>query len=586
MSTAVETMQGVIKTLKKYSESTGFVSVASLDDAVKSVSTVSSLTDLRDKFISEVTSTEKYSVVKERLKEVCGIVLGGEDVGAVTSANAGGSTVKTSESIVPEEGNLSTAELPTPGATIPVTYTGADGKSFTFYVKYPDSFTAAYNCESESDYLKACDLIGDSRYFQDFSQNGLWGISAENLTDGVKKILRGLNGWWLRESAKLAYDSLGIDIDGKTVLIQLAGGGGFLGAAAATDGNAKNGTPSDVIYVAINLGIFYEIDAENPNGTGGNAKTYLDRVIAHEMVHGVMCTSGTIKDDTPEFFREGIAEFVIGADDENAGHTESIPRLAQDSDTLLKNLAFAEGYLNTDAYPAGYMFLRYLCKQNLETSAYFIENSSQTADFNGNNTVINNISEVHKINYNTTFFNAYSTKDGKDFVIANDEGNLLVIRDAADKTINFVAGGKTYNGFMTSTSGNVGSTDTEIFTGVFGANYKDNEVFAGKGGSYLWGGFGGNDTLHGGNGADIFYYAYGDGNDNFINAENQDSVIVSAKLEQISAAQIDDNGVNFSFVNGNSLNISGQVESFTLYSEGSTPQKFRADYQTKAWQQA
>ena len=586
MSTAVETMQGVIKTLRKYSESTGIVGVASLDDAVKSVSTASSLTELRDDFVKAVTSTEKYSDVNARLKEVCGIVLGGEDVGAVTSANVGGSTVKTAESIVPEDGNLSTAALPTPGATAPITYTGNDGKSFTFNVKWPDSFTAAYDCSSESDYLKACDLIGDSRYFQDFSQNGLWGISDEKLTNGVTKILRGLNGWWLRESAKLAYDSLGIDIDGKTVLIQLASGGGFLGAAAATDGNAKNGTPSDVINLGINLGTYYNIDAENPNGTGGNAKTYFDRVTAHEMVHGVMCTSGTIKDDTPEFFREGIAEFVIGADDENAGHIESITKLAQDSDTLLKNTAFAEGYLNTYAYPAGYMFLRYLCKQNLETSAYFIENSSQTVDFNGNNTVINNISEENKINYNTTFFNAYSTKDGKDFVIVNDENNLLVIRDAADKTINFVAGDKNYYGFMTSTSGNVGSTDTEIFAGVLGAHYKDNEVFAGKGGSYLWGGFGGNDNLHGGNGADIFYYTYGDGNDNFVNAESQDSVIVSAKLEQIASAQITDSGVNVSFVNGNSLNISGQVESFTLYSEGSTSQKFRADYQTKTWQQA
>lgn len=583
MSTAVETMHGVIKTLRNYSDSTGVIGVYSLDDAIKSVSTVSSLTDLRDQFVKEVTSTETYPDVYERLREVCGIVISGEDVGAVTSANVGGSTLKTAESIVPEDGKLTDAPLPEVGSTTPITYTGADGKSFTFNVKWPDSFTAAYNCESQSDYLKACDLIGDSRYFQDFSQNGLWGISGEDLKNGTAKILRGLNGWWLRESAKLAYDSLGIDIDGKTVLIQLAGGGGFLGAAAATDGNAKNGTPSDVINLGINLGTYYNIDAENPNGTGGNAKTYFDRVIAHEMIHGVMYKAGMIKDDTPEFFREGIAEFAIGADDKNAGHTESIPRLAQDSGTLLKNLAFTDGYLNSDAYPAGYMFHRYLCKQTGTTSMYFMENSAQAADFNGNNTVINNISEENKINYNTTFFSAYSTTDGKDFIIQNNEGELMAIRDAADKTINFVSGDKTAYGFMTSTSGNVGSTDTEIFGAILGANYKNNEVYAGRGGSYLWGGIGGNDNLYGGNGADIFSYNYGDGNDKFINAESQDSGYLSTTLDKISSATISDNGVNISFVNGQSLNISGQIGNFTVYSEGQTPQTFRADYQNKTW---
>lgn len=72
-------------------------------------------------------------------------------------------------------------------------------------------------------------------------------------------------------------------------------------------------------------------------------------------------------------------------------------------------MAFADGYLNNDAYSAGYMFLRYLCKQTGTTSMYFIDNSAQTADFNGNNTVINNLSEGNKINYgdsNDNFINA------------------------------------------------------------------------------------------------------------------------------------------------------------------------------------
>lgn len=584
MSTALETTKGMITALKNYSESTGIIGVYSLNDAIKSVSTATSLADFRSQFVKDVTSTEKYPDVNERLKEVCGIILGGEDTGAITGSNVGGSTVKTAKSIVPENGKLTDAPLPTPGSTTPITYTGNDGKSFTFNVKWPDSFTAAYNCESKDDYGEACELLGDSRYFTDFSQTGLWGISGEDLTNGATKILCGLNGWWLRESAKLAYDSFGIDLNGKTVIIQLAGGGGFNGAAAATDGNSKNGTPSDVIEMTINLGTYYNIDAEDANGS--TSGTYLDRVIAHEMAHGVMYATGTIKEDTPEFFREGIAEFVIGGDDQNAGHMEAIPRLAQDSDTLLKNLAFADGYLNRDAYPAGYMFMRYLCKQTGTTSMYFMDNAAQTADFNGNNTVINNLAEGNKINYSTTFFNAYSTTDGRDFVVGTDDGNLLVIRDAADKTITFSAGNQNAYGFMTSTSGEVGTKDLENFAVILGANYKSNDVYAGKSGSYLWGGYGGNDNLYGGAGADTFAYNYGDGNDNFINAENQDSVQLNTDLNKIASATISDNGVNISFVNGSAINISGQAGNFIMYGDGKTPQTFRADYQNKTWTQA
>ena len=582
MATAVETMHGLTNTLRKYSESTGIVGIASLDDAIKSVSTSASLDEFRSQFVKDITSTEKYPDVNERLKEVCGIILGGEDTGAVTGSNAGGSTVKDAQSIVPEDGNLSTAQLPTPGSTSQITYTGNDGKSFTFNVKWSDSFTAAYNCESKSDYLDACELLGDSRYFQDFSQSGLWGLNAGDLTNGAQKILRGLNGWWLRESAKLAYDSFGIDLNGKTVKIQLAGGGGFEKAAAATGGNSQNGTPSDVIEMAINLGIYYNIDAEDANGNTVSTKTYLDRVIAHEMVHGVMYAAGMIKENsTPEFFREGIAEFVIGGDDSNAGHTEAIPTLAQDSDTLLKNLAFADGYLNTYAYPAGYMFLRYLCKQTANNSIYFMENSTQTADFNGNNTVINNFSEGNKVNYNTTFSSAYSTKDGNDFVVETNDGNILAIRDAADKTINFAVGNENVYGYMTSTSGSVGTADLENFSVILGANYKSNDVYAGRGGSFLWGGFGGNDNLFGGNGADTFVYGFKGGNDTVQNAETQDIIRINdTTLEQISLAQITDGGVNLQFVDGGSFTISGTPSNFVLASENKI---YKPDYQTKTW---
>ncbi len=88
---------------------------------------------------------------------------------------------------------------------------------------------------------------------------------------------------------------------------------------------------------------------------------------------------------------------------------------------------------------------------------------------------------------------------------------------------------------MTSTSGTVGTTDLENFAVVLGANYKSNDVYAGQNGRYLWSGFGGNDNLYGGAGADTFSYIYGDGNDNFINAENQNSVQLNIRLTKLQA---------------------------------------------------
>ncbi|MBQ6976389.1 MAG: hypothetical protein IJS81_06910 [Selenomonadaceae bacterium] len=74
------------------------------------------------------------------MQKVTGMVLGGTndftvDTGAITGSNAGGSTVKNAQDIVPESGDFSTAEMPTPGSTTQITYTGDDGKSFTFNVK-------------------------------------------------------------------------------------------------------------------------------------------------------------------------------------------------------------------------------------------------------------------------------------------------------------------------------------------------------------------------------------------------------------------------------------------------------------------
>lgn len=198
MATAVETVKNFMNVLTKYSQDSTQVGQFALDDAIRTATKYSSIDEAKKDLLGRLKDTETYPDTDTRLKEAAGIVIGAEndfsvDTGAISGSNAGGSTVKNAQDIVPEDGDLSTAELPTPGSTTPITYTGDDGKSFTFYAQWPDSFTAAYNCESKSDYGEACELIGDSRYFTDFSQNGLWGLNAKDLTNVTSRILRGLN---------------------------------------------------------------------------------------------------------------------------------------------------------------------------------------------------------------------------------------------------------------------------------------------------------------------------------------------------------------------------------------------------------
>lgn len=55
-----------------------------------------------DKMVSDCRKTND---AKKFLKNYCGIDLDNDDMGVITGADAGGSTVKTKDSIVPEEGN-------------------------------------------------------------------------------------------------------------------------------------------------------------------------------------------------------------------------------------------------------------------------------------------------------------------------------------------------------------------------------------------------------------------------------------------------------------------------------------------------
>ena len=59
------------------------------------------------------------------------------------------------------------------------------------------------------------------------------------------------------------------------------------------------------------------------------------------------------------------------------------------------------------------------------------------------------------------------------------------------------------------------------------------------------------------------------------------TTMTAISLEDISSAQINDNGVNVQFTDGGSLTVDGQVATFNVENKN-----YRADYQNKSWSEA
>ena len=403
----------------------------------------------------------------------------------------------------------------------------------------------------------------------------------------------------MREGAKLDYDSLGYSLNGQTIEIAFVAGDLYDDSSAITYSHRIDAQASNHIIIAIDLFNYGKINPTDPNGNtdynGGEPSIYLDRVIAHEMVHAIMMSTGTFKNGMPQFFTEGIADLVQGDDDYNSDQSNNVIDLVNDTDTLVKALVLTPGTGSKYAYPAGDMFLRYLAKQSLDVTAMLGDSTpGQIFSYITGDAVISGYKEGDVINFHTTENSplrvAYSSVN--DLVILDhtanfDSTNELIVRDSRGKliTINGINGGQGYAYMAPSSSEINGSAfnNGANYEIIMGSNYENDVIRAGNAGSELWGGIRGNDELFGG-GADKFLYYLGDGSDTIYNAESQDTVLLSTSLAQISGAEINDNGVYFTFTDGGVLNVSGQAGTFVV-EENDNYTFYKADYQNKTWTQ-
>ncbi len=623
MATAVEVMKNFFTVLKDFSDENGnYVGERALDKAVRAVLGVNDFKFSVEAFKMLLTADgmEGYSELDSdtRLEKVTGMVIGADydyeaDTGAISGSNAGGAVKKNAADIVPESGDLSVATLPAEGSTTQITYTGDDGKSFTFNVKWPESFSKFVSGTAVDSTTDPTDRLKDSRFLvdlNDFDENqefyadeSLWSLFTDHATYGDMKksaltIMKGLNTYWLQAGAKLIYDSYGLDFDGKTIEIQLIADGEFTTSHFTTARNADS-LPSDNLIIGFNIAGYGKMDETNPNGImklGSHILHFFDRIVAHEMVHAAMLASGTLKlSGMPKFFIEGVADLIQGDDDFNSEHTAEIRYFFQNSDTLVKALSYDES--NSSCYSAGDAYLRFIAKAAADTNIFVgtDENKNQTINFDGNTTIITNYDESNTINYATNFVAAGLSDTFNDFIALSstetEEGtqaNPLIIRDVRGKTISFANpdGGRAY-AYMAEDAGEINGEDFgdgNQLNILFGADNVNNVIRAGNGGSQLWGGYLGDDELYGGAGVDRFIYDINGGNDTVHNAESQDIVLLrNVDLSQISSAQITDNGVNLSFTYGGSLNILGQPSTFQLEQSDVS---YTADYQNKTWNNA
>ena len=318
-----------------------------LDTAVAFASNnvFSSWDGLIDSFVNEVKNFGATTIqqTEEFLAAYCGIDLANDDTGAITGADAGGDTIKTAISIVPEEGTMADAIAPT----------------------------------EETTTINGLTLVWPS----------------EALNEKEQVVANAINTWWIKEGLNLVEESYGLSFNetGTTVSemkVEFYTEEASSTLAAVYNSSYTNGEhagEATALWLKINMAKFEDMDLTDVNGYAGETSGYLDRTIAHELTHAVMAANITGFKQLPDSIKEGSAELVHGIDDFRASNIRALA-LSANSETLataLTNNASQSGTLYADSYSAGYMLLRYFAKQVADSlNDTEVSSSPMLADFN------------------------------------------------------------------------------------------------------------------------------------------------------------------------------------------------------------
>ncbi|MBQ3444557.1 MAG: hypothetical protein IJG33_15095 [Selenomonadaceae bacterium] len=374
----VISQQEVIKKFISYLDTTSYSGTTALNEAVR-VATGGYFSNVQAAINRMISDCRSASSANDFLINYCDIILDNDDTGAITGSDAGGSSTKTAESIIPESGRLDTSFNGTSFAT----------NGLTFY------------------------------------------LSKTNLSNDELYIWRALKTWWANESLSLIKQSYGYsfrdsDVTFNDTTVEFENTpGGFL---ASTNGS----------YLTINKYYYYNFSNTDVNGISPDSEAYLDRIISHELTHAAMMAKVNGFWDLPQFITEGMAELTHGIDDTRTG---TILNLAKSPSALQSSLALTSGTGDTDAYAGGYMFLRYLAKYGSEH--YGSSSSAVSNSASNNSTISGSLLTLYKsFTADTVDLMTYPDKVRSLDATALDKG-LTVFGKATSNSIAMGAGNDT-----------------------------------------------------------------------------------------------------------------------------------------------
>lgn len=178
-------------------------------------------------------------------------------------------------------------------------------------------------------------------------------------------IIRALNSEWFQSCLDLIGASYGMSFDESgtyvnEINVKFSHEGGDVLAYVSSYSSGGEATGLDL---TINMDFYDKIDKTDLSGYTTPSSGYLDRTIAHELVHAVM--SANIKNfhSLPKYIIEGTAELVHGIDDFRTGTIINYAmksQVANVTGALADPMSYEEG---SSAYAIGYTLLHYMAKQ-------------------------------------------------------------------------------------------------------------------------------------------------------------------------------------------------------------------------------
>jgi flagellin len=163
--------------------------------------------------------------------------------------------------------------------------------------------------EEANQILSQITLTGNGASFNHqaiFSQESRSG----NVDEKKRAVLGSLRAGWLSAAEDMVQQYYGLQGDGVTLKINLNTTDGQSGVLASVTGSTA---PGSDITLNIDMADFSNIGTPD----GGAGPVFDDRVVAHEMVHAIMLRSTSFS--FPQWFIEGTAELIHGADERVAG---------------------------------------------------------------------------------------------------------------------------------------------------------------------------------------------------------------------------------------------------------------------------